>query len=142
MSALAWLAAALVLVGVEALSGELILLMLAGGALVAGGAAAVFDPPVVVDGVVFAVVSVLLLGVVRPVAKRHLLRRPALATNVEALQGKTAVVIEQVDGRGGQVRLDGSTWSARAMHETDVYETGQDVMVMAIDGATAVVWKG
>ncbi|GAA1463890.1 NfeD family protein [Williamsia maris] len=142
MAALVWLAAALVLLGVEALSGELILLMLAGGALAASGSALFFDLPIAVDGVVFAVVSVLLLAAARPVAKRHLMRRPALATNAEALQGKTAVVTAEVTSRGGQVRLDGDTWSARPMHDADVYETGQDVMVMQIDGATAVVWKG
>ena len=141
MSALLWLAAALILVGAEALSGELVLLMLAGGALAASGVA-LFDLPLVVDGIVFAGVSVLLLGAVRPVAKRHLMRRPMLATNAEALQGKTATVVTTVDGHGGQVRLDGSVWSARALHESDVFESGQDVMVMQIDGATAVVWKG
>ncbi|MBE7160278.1 MAG: NfeD family protein [Williamsia herbipolensis] len=141
MAAIIWLIAALVLVGAEALSGELVLLMLAGGAIAATGTAALTDLPVVVDAVVFAAVSVLLLAGVRPVARRHLLRRPMLATNAEALQGKTAVVTTTVDAHGGQVRLDGSIWSARPLHSGDVFAEGEDVMVMQIDGATAVVWK-
>ena len=142
MAALVWFAAALVLVGVEALSGELVLLMLAGGALAASGSALFFETPIVVDGVVFAVVSVLLLIAVRPVARRHFMRGPVVATNADALQGKTAVVTAEVTSRGGQVLLGGDTWSARAFDDADVFETGQDVMVMSIDGATAVVRKG
>ncbi|GAA2048997.1 NfeD family protein [Williamsia deligens] len=141
MAAIIWLIAALVLVGAEALSGELVLLMLAGGAIAASGTTAFLELPVVVDGVVFAAVSVLLLATVRPVARRHLLRRPMLATNAEALQGKTAVVTSVVDAHGGQVRLAGGIWSARPLHAGDVFAEGEDVMVMEIDGATAVVWK-
>ena len=141
MAAILWLVAALVLVGAEALSGELVLLMLAGGAIAASGTAAFVDAPVVVDGIVFAAASVLLLATVRPVARRHLLRRPMLATNAEALEGKTAVVTTTVDAHGGQVRLEGSVWSARPLHPGEVYAEGDDVMVMQIDGATAVVWK-
>ncbi|WP_459982814.1 NfeD family protein, partial [Mycobacterium avium] len=41
----------------------------------------------------------------------------------------------------GQVKLDGQVWTARPLDENDVYEPGEPVTVMQIDGATAVVFK-
>ena len=68
--ALIWLIAALALAGAEALTGDLFLLMLSGGALAAAGSAWVLDWPIWADGLVFLLVSVLLLVGVRP-ALRH-----------------------------------------------------------------------
>lgn len=70
--ALIWLIAALGLAAAEVLTGDLFLLMLSGGALAAAGSAAVLDAPIWVDGVVFLVVSVLLLVGVRPALRRRL----------------------------------------------------------------------
>lgn len=142
MGALIWLVAGLVLIGAEALSGDLILLMLAGGALSAAGVSAVVDPPLWVDGIVFAVVSLLLLLTVRPVAKRHMFNRPRLATNTEALVGEHAVVVAAITEDGGQVKFSGGVWSARAAHPGDRFDEGESVTVLEIDGATAVVWRG
>lgn len=142
MSSLLWLAAVILLVIGEILTGDLVLLMLGGGALAAAGVDFLLGPPVWVDGIVFAVVSVLLLAFVRPVAKRHMLSRPALLTNMDALEGRHATVTARVDEHVGRVKIDGSEWSARAMTPGDVFETGDEVTVMQIDGATAVVWRG
>ena len=73
-AALIWLIAALALAGAEALTGDLFLLMLGGGALAAAGSSLIFDE-LWVHGAVFAVVSVLLLVLVRPALRRH--SRPA-----------------------------------------------------------------
>ena len=142
MSALLWLAAAIILITGEMLTGDLVMAMLAGGALVAGGVDLIADPPLWITGLVFGVVSILLLGVVRPVAKRHLLSRPKLLTNTEALEGKPAHVTIRVDDHSGRVSINGDEWSARAMNPGDVFEPGAQVSVMQIDGATAVVWRG
>ncbi|MGC4932344.1 NfeD family protein [Gordonia sp. DT30] len=142
MSALIWLVAVIVLLIGEMVSGDLVLLMLGGGALAAAGVDFFVSPPIWVDGVVFAVAAVLLLAFVRPVAKRHLLSRPALLTNTEALEGKHAVVTAHVDEHGGRVKIGGEEWSARVMTPGDRFEAGEQVTVMQIDGATAVVWRG
>lgn len=140
MSALLWLAAAIVLVVAEMFGGELVLLMLAGGALAAAGVDFVWEPPLWVDGLVFAAVSVLLLVAVRPVAKRHMLNRPSVLMNTEALEGQPAVVTETVDGDDGRVKIGGDIWSARSVDPAQVLEPGTHVTVVEIDGATAVVW--
>ncbi|GAA3793895.1 NfeD family protein [Streptomyces coacervatus] len=87
----------------------------------------------------FVVVSVALIAVVRPIAVRHSAQRPQLATGVEALKGKQAVVLERVDGSGGRIKLAGEVWSARALDADSAYEVGQEVDVVEIEGATAIV---
>ena len=126
----------------EALTGDLFLLMLAGGALVTGGVSAVTDFPVWADALVFALVSVLLLVGVRPMLLRRFSAPPPTPTNVAALTGKHALVLEQVGEHAGRVKLDGDVWTARPLDATEVYPPGSTVTVMKIDGATAVVWKG
>lgn len=139
--ALIWLIVALALTGAEVLSGDLFLLMLGGGALVAAGADWAFGWPIWVDGVVFLLVSVLLVGGVRPVLRRRLTAGRGLPEPVKALEGKSALVLDRVARHEGQVKVDGEVWTARPYNDNDVYEPGDHVTVMHIDGATAVVWK-
>ncbi|MBY8342203.1 NfeD family protein [Streptomyces spinosirectus] len=87
----------------------------------------------------FVVVSVALIAVVRPIATRHSAQRPQLATGVDALKGKQAVVLERVDGSGGRIKLGGEIWSARSLDTSSAYEVGQEVDVVEIEGATAIV---
>ncbi|MFE7173471.1 NfeD family protein [Streptomyces sp. NPDC057616] len=89
--------------------------------------------------IAFGVVSVALIAVVRPIAARHSAQRPQLATGVEALKGKQAVVLERVDGSGGRIKLAGEIWSARSLDADSAYEVGQEVDVVEIEGATAIV---
>ena len=142
MAALIWLVAGVVLAAAEAMTGDLFLLMLAGGALVTGGVAAVTDFPIWADALVFAVVSLLLLVGVRPMLLRRFSAPPPTPTNVAALTGKHALVLEEVGEHAGRVKLDGDVWTARPLDATEVYPPGSTVTVMEIDGATAVVWRG
>ncbi|BBZ08138.1 membrane protein [Mycolicibacterium doricum] len=138
---LIWLVLAIVLAGAEALTGDMFLLMLSGGALAATGTSWLFDWPIWADGVVFLLVSVLLLGVVRPVLRRRFYSGVGLPEPAKALEGKTALVLDRVARHVGQVKLEGEVWTARPLDDNDVYEPGDQVTVMRIDGATAVVWK-
>ncbi len=140
-AALIWLVFALGLAGAEALTGDMFLLMLSGGALAAAGSSWLLDWPVWVDGAVFLVVSVLLLALVRPALRRKLSAGKGLPEPVKALEGKHALVLDRVASHEGQVKLDGEIWTARPYNDNDVYEPGEQVTVMHIDGATAVVWK-
>ncbi|WP_277242698.1 NfeD family protein [Mycolicibacterium obuense] len=138
---LIWLIAALALAGAEALTGDLFLLMLSGGALAAAGSSWLLDWPVWVDGIVFLVVSVLLLVGVRPALRRRMQAGTGLPEPVKALEGKSAMVLDRVARDAGQVKLAGEIWTARPYNENDVYEPGDQVTVVHIDGATAVVSK-
>src|ERR1700758_737072 len=138
--ALIWLIAALALAGAEALTGDLFLLMLGGGALAAAGSSLIFDE-LWVHGTVFAVVSLLLLVMVRPALRRHFLSGTGRLDWPKELEGKSALVLDRVSRYEGQVRLDGEVWTARPYNDNDVYEPGDHVTVLHIDGATAVVQK-
>ncbi|MCV7344128.1 NfeD family protein [Mycolicibacterium rhodesiae] len=140
-AALIWLVFALGLAGAEALTGDMFLLMLSGGALAAAGSSWLLDWPVWADGAVFLVVSVVLLALVRPALRRKFTAGKGLPEPVKALEGKSALVLDRVARHEGQVKLDGEIWTARPFNDNDVYEPGDHVTVMHIDGATAVVWR-
>ncbi|WP_055529034.1 NfeD family protein [Streptomyces graminilatus] len=112
--------------------------MLAVGALAAAGTAGL-GAGVVVQVLVFAIVSTALIAVVRPIANRHRADRPRLLSGIDALKGKQAVVLERVDGSGGRIKLAGEVWSARSLDTQLAYEVGQEVDVVEIEGATAIV---
>ena len=135
-----WLTLFLAFAVVEMLTLDLFFIMLGGGAL----AALVADfagADLWLQIVVFCVVSLLMIGVVRPVALRHLRKGPAdQRTNVDRLIGEPALVMQAVSVTGGLVKIGGDVWSARS---TDgVLEPGSTVIVTRIDGATAVVASG
>ena len=94
---------------------------------------------VILQLVVFLVVSILSLGLLRPVARRHLWTPPALRTGADALVGTRATVLERVDDTGGRVKLAGEVWSARSFFDGQVIEPGARVEVARIEGATALV---
>lgn len=137
-AALIWLIIGIALLVAEVLSGDFVLLMLGLGAL-AGAASNAITGNIYVDVIVFAVASGGLLFLARPALKRRFLAGPGVKTNVEALEGAHAVTLSQVDMHGGQVKLAGETWSARAMAEGYVIEPDTQVTVVEIEGATAVV---
>ncbi len=142
MAAIVWLVAGLLLAAAEMLTGDFTLLMLGGAALLTAGVAGVAGTSILIDAIVFGVTAIGLLFLVRPMLLRRFAVPPPTPTNVHALPGKTAKVVETVDGDRGQVKIGGEVWSARPLDPSEVYPTGETVYVMKIDGAHAVVWKG
>jgi membrane protein implicated in regulation of membrane protease activity len=136
---LVWLLVAALLAAGEVATVGLVLGLFAVGAVVAALVSLV--APAVVQVLAFVLSSVALLLLVRPVAKRHLRTPQAIRTGTEALVGAKAVVLERVDARGGQVKLGGEIWSARAFDESQVIEPGTTVEVYRIEGATALVYE-
>jgi len=136
--ALVWILVAGVLLVGEVLTLAAVAGLLAGGALAAFGAALLTDSLPAELGV-FAVVSILLLVLVRPIAVRSRQQRsPALAS--AGIVGTVATVTETVDAVGGQVRLHGELWRARPEVESDVIPVGSRVLVHAVHGATVHIY--
>ncbi len=128
--------------GVMAVGEILTLGFFLGPIAVAAAAAAVValaGAGLAVQWIVFIAVSLASLLVLRPIARRHLRTPAQLRTGTAALVGGSAVVVERVDRDGGQVKLAGEIWSARAYDDDDAFEPGARVEVMKIDGATALV---
>ena len=89
----------------------------------------------------FIVGSLASLALLRPIALRHLRMPARLRTGTAALVGAKALVLERVDAHGGQVKIGGEVWSARAFDESQVIDAGTRVDVVKIEGATALVYE-
>jgi len=136
---LAWLGLALALGAIEAASVDFVFLMLAGGAL-AGAVAAAFDTAFAVQVVSAVAVAAALLALVRPVAQRRFMV-PEGHGGIGAVAhvGRSALVLQTVTEHDGRVKLGGETWSARTAPSSAVCLPGQEVRVVSIEGATAIV---
>jgi membrane protein implicated in regulation of membrane protease activity len=134
-----WLIVAAVLGLAELVTFTFALGVIAVGAGVAAGAAAL-DFGLPLQLLAFVVASAAGLGLVLPIARRHVRQPPLLRTGPAALVGRPARVLEEVTGHGGRVRIGGEEWSARSYDETLVIPVGITVDVMQIEGATALVY--
>jgi membrane protein implicated in regulation of membrane protease activity len=136
---LLWLIAAGLFAAGEVASLDLVLLMFAGGAL-GGMAVALVGLGVPFQLLAFLVVSAALLVVVRPVAKRHLVdRSPEQIDGVAVYVGRTAVVSQRVDNASGRVRMGSDEWSARTQLDGEVFDVGDEVRIVQIEGPIAYV---
>jgi membrane protein implicated in regulation of membrane protease activity len=90
---------------------------------------------------IFGLGSFAAVAVLRPIARRHLTMPRAIRTGTAALEGAHAVVLQQVDSRGGRVKIGGEEWSARSYVPDEVFEAGTEVEVAQIQGATALVYR-
>jgi len=134
-----WVIIAAVLGTIELVTTTLAFGLVALAAIVAAVAGAAGGGAAIQFGA-FVLASALGLGVARPFALRHVRQPPMLRTGTAALVGRAATVLEDVSGHGGRVRIGGEVWSARAYDETQVIRAGSTVDVMAIEGATALVY--
>ncbi|WP_409331409.1 NfeD family protein [Trujillonella humicola] len=136
---LLWLIASGLFAAGELSGGDLFLLMFAGGA-VGGMTVALLGGPLFLQLVAFIVVSALLLALVRPLAKRHLVdRTPEQLDGVATLIGSTATVTRAVDAHGGRIQLGADEWTARSQFGGESFPVGATVRILQVDGATAVV---
>src|SRR6266699_3936460 len=96
--------------------------------------------PIWLQIVVFGAGSFAAVGLLRPIARRHLKMPHALRTGAAALEGAKAIVLQRVDGRGGLVKIGGEEWSARSYMPDEAFDVGTEVEVVQIQGATALVY--
>jgi membrane protein implicated in regulation of membrane protease activity len=138
---IAWSIAAVLLVVGEILTPGLFFLGPVALAAVASAVASLVGAPLWLQLVVFAVGAFASLGLLRPIARRHLSMPHAIRTGTAALVGAPAVVLQRVDAQGGRVRIGGEEWTARAFMPDQVLEPGMKVEVAEIQGATALVYE-
>ena len=135
---LAWVGIALALGAIELASVDFVFLMLAGGAL-AGALAALLGVPVVGQVLVSLAVAALALLLVRPVIKRQFTVPDTRDIGTAAQIGRSALVLSTVTGTDGRIKLGGETWTARTAPDAAACLPGQEVRVVSIEGATAIV---
>lgn len=85
---------------------------------------------------VFFVVSIVLLALLWPVAKKRF-NTKRIATNADALIGKICLVTEDIDPmEGGRVKVGDVTWRAHCDKEISA---GTRVKILKIQGAKVIV---
>jgi membrane protein implicated in regulation of membrane protease activity len=136
-----WLVAACILGIGEMHQGGLYLLPFAIGAALAA-VLGLLGVSFGLSAIVFALSSIIVVGTLRPVARRHRRLPPAIRTGAAALVGRRAMVLERIANEEGVgcVRIDGGeVWTARSYDDDEVIDAGERVEVVEIRGATALV---
>jgi DNA-binding CsgD family transcriptional regulator/membrane protein implicated in regulation of membrane protease activity len=135
---LVWVAIALLALIGEAFTTALVLGSLSVAALGAAVVSLIAGP--VIQIVAFAILSLLLLVVVRPVAMRLLPAEIETSTDAPGGRvGRRGVVTERVDLAGGQIRIgSGDFWTAR-IDGAGSAAPGREVEVVELRGLIAIV---
>ncbi|HEY7487721.1 MAG TPA: NfeD family protein [Streptosporangiaceae bacterium] len=134
-----WLIVAGILGVAEVLTLTLALGLIAVAALAAGLIGAV-GLPFALQLVAFAITAAAGIGLVRPIAIKHIHQPPALRTGTAALVGREALTLTEVNRIAGRVKIGGEEWTARPYDPDVVIPEGAFVDVLAIEGATALVY--
>jgi membrane protein implicated in regulation of membrane protease activity len=132
-----WLIAAVVFLILEAVSPAFLFICFTGGAV---GAALTsgFSDSMTIQVVVFAVVSVALIPLSRPIAKRLQRRGANKKSNVDAYVGQIGYVTESIDpaANSGRLRMGSENW--RASSHVAI-AAGARVTVVGVNGVTLIV---
>jgi membrane protein implicated in regulation of membrane protease activity len=131
-----WLVVAGITLVLELVTPAFLFACFTGGALVAA-LSTIWIDQITFQAVIFALVSVVLIPLTRPIA-RKMSSKDAAKTNVDALVGRTAYVLQEIDAarNTGLVRIGSEEW--RAVSETPV-PAGTQVVVMKVVGTTLTV---
>lgn len=65
------------------------------------------------------------------------------APTVDSIVGEKCVVTEKIDNYAGcgQIKVKGQYWSARGFYDDDIYECGETLRIVAIEGVKVVCKK-
>ena len=135
-----WLSLAFLLAVAEIVSLDLVLIMLAAGALAGAGVAVLAPDLWWLQVLVAAGVSVSTLGLLRPSLLAKVRAMPGYRSSTAKMVGSAGVATSQIDRTGGEIKVDGQSWSARPYSADVVIDAGTEVEVYEIDGAIAVVY--
>ncbi|MBR1873587.1 MAG: NfeD family protein [Eubacterium sp.] len=135
---LIWLAVIIVTLVVEVITQGLTTIWFSIGAAVAA-VTTVLNLNVWLQIVIFAAVSLIVMLLVRPMAKRMLMDR-ITPTNMDMLLKEQALVIENIDNDAGtgKVKVRDIEWTART-ESGERIEAGKMVEIQRIDGVKLIV---
>lgn len=113
----------------------------AGGAAVALGIS-IAGGNVWIQIVLFIVVSLVLMALIRPYAKKRFnIKRTR--TNVDSVLDQTGIVVKRIDNLQAQglVKIAGQEWTARSTDPDVRIEPGEEVIVDRVEGVKVIVRK-
>ena len=135
---LIWLVLLIAFAGIEGLTAGLVSIWFALGSLAALFAAWMHANLLVQIGI-FAIVSIIAMAIIRPLAAKYW--QPKVEkTNADRILEQEGVVTEEVDNLRalGQIKVAGAVWTARSADNT-VIPVGTLVQVERIEGVKAIV---
>ncbi len=134
-----WLAAAAIFVIVEIATPTLVYACFVVGAAAAAVTAYLYPEAYIWQIAVFAVISIVLIPLTRPLARKITIEPPQ-KINADAMVDRTGLVVKTIDPDldKGQVRVDGQVWQAQAASKI---EEGAKIKVINITGARLTVEK-
>ncbi len=90
----------------------------------------------------FAIITTISLFIIRPLLYKKNKSDDLIKTNTDALIGRKATVVEQIDNKynKGRVSIDGDQWKALSISEHSI-NMGEIVEVVSIDSTIVTVKK-
>ena len=69
--------------------------------------------------------------------------RSSKNVTIDSIVGEKCIVTETIDNFAGcgQIKVRGQLWSARGFYEDDIFECGESLRIVAIEGVKAVCKK-
>ena len=134
-----WVTVAVAAVVVEALLPRMIAVWIVPGAI-ASLVLSLFHAELWLQITVFLLGTAVLLLCARLLFSKTV-RSSRKGTGVEAVIGEKCVVVDRIEnlaGRG-QVSVKGMDWSARTIDESEIFEAGDVVTVVAVEGVKLIV---
>ncbi len=136
-----WIGVIALAIVIEVLTDQLVSIWFVPGAIVA----TILDFCKV--GIIWQVLVFLIVSAIGILVGRVLLGKISpkenIRTNIEAIIGERCVVTEKIDNFAGcgQVKIKGQIWSARGVDEDDIYDEGEILRVVAIEGVKVICKK-
>ena len=96
---------------------------------------------IIIQTTVFVLSSGLLIFATKPLVKKFA-EKDNTKTNVYSLEGKKAIVIEDIEWStgNGQIKIEGQVWSAKTSEQVNISK-GTEVEIVKIEGVKAFVKK-
>ena len=96
--------------------------------------------------IIWQILAFLVLSAVGIVISQKFLRKiilPSVKTNIDAIVGEKCVVTEKIDNFAGigQAKVKGQIWSARGVDEDSVFDVGEVLTIVAIEGVKLICKK-
>lgn len=93
--------------------------------------------------ITFLVVAIVGIVFAKTLLPKIMPRSADNRTNIDAIIGERCVVTEKIDNYAGcgQARVKGQVWSARGVGEDDVFEVGEILHIVAIEGVKLICKK-
>ncbi len=134
-----WIAVIVIAIIAELVTEQLISIWFVPGAM----AATILDflyPSLALEIILFLVLSGVGIILTKLVFTKH---NKDTRTNIDAIIGEKCIVTEKIDNFAGcgQARVNGQVWSARGSLESDTFEVGESLTVVAIEGVKLICKK-